>query len=475
MSREQDFSPKLQPLPHQVEAIRYVVTNLTAAIFDEQGLGKTKIVIDALARAMRDGQIQGALVVAPLSLVYTWEQEVIKHSHLKPIVLRGTTREKKYRILTGANFYIINYESVCAEIQRMKRFCRSRPIAIVLDEAARIKNPKTKTAQALFELAPLSVKRVIVTGTPVANKPVDLWAQYFFLDQGKTLGDSYAEFASRYNEEYPDYTERITELRRLVRNNSIRRLKNDVLTLPQKEYRITFVELKGQQLEMYNRLRKQLCLEITNKDGDEVLDECEYILKRLLRLIQIASNPKLIDRSFEDVPAKFPVLTELIDKIVQAGEKAIIWSCFVENIMILKRIFMSYNPLVIYGGVPISERSAIVHKFQNYEKYRVLIANPAAAREGLTLTRANHAIYLDRNFSLIDYIQSQDRIHRISQTRSCIINKIIARNTIDEYIDMILELKSDIASFIEGDKQQLSKRSLQTLLTKRDLLNMLGG
>src|SRR5665647_565318 len=110
MAKSQDFSPRTVALPHQREAIEYVKTHSSAALFDEQGLGKTKIVIDAFADLMALREIDAALVIAPMTLLFNWEQEVRKHSHLVPVVLRGTRRERKYRLLTGANFYIVNYD-----------------------------------------------------------------------------------------------------------------------------------------------------------------------------------------------------------------------------------------------------------------------------------------------------------------------------------------------------------------------------
>ena len=97
---------------------------------------------------------------------------------------------------------------------------------------------------------------------------------------------------------------------------------------------------------------------------------------------------------------------------------------------------------MLFGDILIEERNNVVLKFMNTPKHKILIANPAAAKEGLTLTAANNAIYLDRNFKMDDYLQSQDRIHRISQKNKCNIIKLIARNTIDEYTDEILEKKS---------------------------------
>lgn len=108
--------------------------------------------------------------------------------------------------------------------------------------------------------------------------------------------------------------------------------------------------------------------------------------------------------------------------------------------------------------------------FQTRNDVKLLIANPAAAREGLTLTSANHAIYYDRNFNLVDYLQSQDRIHRISQARTCFIHKLVATNTIDEYIDEIIERKASVASYVQGD---VESRGIIESFSKDDFMRYL--
>jgi len=474
IKEKQKYEPKTKAFPHQIEAIDYISKHHEVALFDEQGLGKTKIVIDSLCASMKDGEIEGVLAVSPMSLLYNWEQEVTKHSFLIPIVLKGTEREKRYKFLTGANFYITNYEAVIAELERIKRFCRSRKVAIVLDESARIKDPKTKTAQTLFKLRPYSTKRIIITGTPIANKPIDLWSQFFFLDGGALLGEDFKEFKARYNEKNADYNEVLMELRNTLSEHSIRRCKNEVLELPEKKFLNVYVTLKGEQLKLYSQLKEELRIEVQDMDGNTIIDEAENILKKLLRLTQIASNPALIDKGYKEVPIKFDVLDSLLKDIIVKNEKTIVWTSFVENITILKNRLKQYNPLIIYGDVPVRDRADAVKVFQESEKNRIMIANPSAAREGLTLTRANNAIYLDRNFNLVDYLQSQDRIHRISQTRECKIFKIIAKNTIDEYIDKVIDVKKEIAGYVQGDLGILSNNNLDFLHSKSELLNILG-
>jgi SNF2 family DNA or RNA helicase len=474
IKEKQKYELKTEALPHQIEAIDYISKHHEIALFDEQGLGKTKIVIDALCSSMKNGEIEGVLVVSPMSLLYNWELEVTKHSFLIPVVLKGTEREKRYKFLTGANFYITNYEAVIAELERIKRFCRSRKVAIVLDESARMKEPSTKTAQSLFKLRPYSTKRIIITGTPVANKPIDLWSQFFFLDGGALLGDDFKEFKARYNEKNPYYSEALTELKNTVTEHSIRRCKDEVLELPEKKFINIYVTLKGKQLELYSQLKEELKIEIQDMEGNTIIDEAENILKKLLRLTQIASNPVLIDKSYKEIPAKFSTLEGLLKGLIIKDEKVIVWTSFVDNIIILKNKLKQYRPLIIYGDIPVKERADAVKAFQESEKNRIIIANPSAAREGLTLTRANNAIYVDRNFNLVDYLQSQDRIHRISQIKECKIFKIIAKGTIDEYIDKVIDVKKEIAGYVQGDLGILSSGSLDFLHNKSELLSILG-
>lgn len=472
--KKQRYESKTEPLPHQIEATDYINRHDEVALFDEQGIGKTKIVIDSLCASMKNGEVEGVLVVSPMSLLYNWEYEVTKHSFLMPIVLKGTEREKRYKFLTGANFYITNYEAVIAELERIRRFCKSRKVAIVLDESARIKNPTTKTAQSLFKLRPHSIKRIIITGTPVANKPVDLWSQFFFLDGGVLLGGNFKKFKGRYNEKNPDYKGALTELKNTIAAHSIRRCKNEVLELPEKEFINIYATLKGEQLKLYSQLREELRIEVQDMDGNTIIDEAENILKKLLRLTQIASNPSLINKAYKEVPEKFDVLEGLLKDLIVKGEKVIVWTSFVENIISLKNRLRHYNPLIIYGDVPVKDRVDAVKAFQESDKNRIMIANPSAAREGLTLTRANNAIYLDRNFNLVDYLQSQDRIHRISQTKECKIFKILAKGTIDEYIDRVIDVKAEIAAYVQGDLGGVRDDSLDFLHNKSELLNILG-
>lgn len=472
-----NYSPKTKPYPHQVEAIEYVTNRVNVSLFDEQGLGKTKIVIEALCNNMEQAIIDGALIICKKSLIENWKDEIETHSHLKYIVLRGSANEKGLKFMGYSHFYIINYESVIGEVERLIMFLKIRKMAIVLDESHKIKNPDAKTTEAILELKDLAKKRIIISGTPIANKPLDLWTQFYFLDNGTLLGSDYNEFKKTYSIDLKDdnlheQKEKFNKLREIILSNSIRRLKKDVLELPEKIYIDKYVQIDGQQKRIYDILKGELYIEITNINGGKIIDESEEILKKLLRLAQIASNPFLIDKAYNETPAKFPVLDTLIENIIMQKEKVIVWSCFVDNIRILYKRYKRFGSLMLYGDIPIEKRNEIVKQFKNDKEFMVLIANPAAAREGLTLTSANNAIYLDRNFNLVDYLQSQDRIHRISQTKECKIYKLIAKDTIDEYIDEIIYKKHKLAEYVQGDTDNITTE--KQFMTKEHLLEILG-
>lgn len=474
---EFNYRPKTKPFPHQVDAIEFISNRQTVPLFDEQGLGKTKIVIEALCNNMEQGVIDGALIICKKHLIRNWQDEIETHSYLKCIVLRGSANEKGLKFMGYSHFYIINYESVIGEIKRLEMFLKIRDMAIVLDESHKIKNPDAKTTNAIFELKDLAKKRIIITGTPVANKPLDLWAQFYFLDNGKLLGESYKDFEKVYsvdlkNDDVSEQKDRFNNLRAIISSNSIRRLKEDVLELPEKIYIEKYVQLEGQQKKIYDQVKDELYIEITNIDGKKIIDESDVLLKKLLRLAQIASNPFLIDKAYIETPAKFPLLDTLIKNILEHKEKVIVWSCFVDNIRILYKRYRELGSLMLYGNIPIEKRGEIVKQFRNNDGFRILVANPAAAKEGLTLTSANNAIYLDRNFNLTDYLQSQDRIHRISQTKECKIYKLIAKNTIDEYIDNIIYKKHKLAQYVQGDTNNIE---IEQSLTKEEILSILGG
>ena len=223
---------------------------------------------------------------------------------------------------------------------------------------------------------------------------------------------------------------------------------------------------------MYDELRSTLELWVRGLTGQEVLAQADNILTRLIRLAQLASNPALIDSGYSEVPAKFLALDGLLSEYLQNTEsKVIVWTSFVGNITALMKRYESLSPVCIHGGMDGEAKQRSVKAFRKNSTVRILIANPAAAREGLTLTEANTAIYVDRTFNLVDFLQSQDRIHRLSQTRPCNIILLMGAGTIDEFVDFSLDQKHRLARYAQNDVEDITTEDLA--LEKPQLLRAL--
>jgi SNF2 family DNA or RNA helicase len=460
------------PLPHQEVGSKFLENRTAAALLDEQGLGKSRQLLDAVRAAKSTGEIEGALIICPNTIKATWGEEIERFTDL-PYALFGSGKKARRLAFQSlkATFYVINYEAVSAEIASLKALLRFKRMALVLDESHRIKTPSARITQAIHSLGPLAWRRYIMSGTPVANKPEDLWSQYFFLDRGASLGETFEDFQAQYCQPSGGYT-RINQLRERIRDISLRREKEGTVSLPTKTILRIPAILGGRQREMYEELRSTLALWVRNMSGDEVLAQAENILTRLIRLAQLASNPALIDSAYIEEPAKFLLLDSLLTEGLQdPADKVIVWTSFVDNISTLKKRYGRLNPVCIHGGMDSDSKQRSVKAFRRDPSVRLLIANPAAAREGLTLTEASTAIYVDRTFNLVDFLQSQDRIHRLSQKRPCNILLLMAEGTIDEFVDFSLEQKHRLARYTQNDVDTITTEDLA--LHKPEILRAL--
>lgn len=192
--KEPSLIAKYDAFQYQKEAFEAVKDLKYAAIFHEQGLGKTKIAIDILLYWLTETSIDTVLIVTKKQLVQNWLREFKNHTAIKPAVL-NTNKQNNFYIFTGpARVVVTNFEILVSEYDQFKLYLGTRNVAIIIDESAKLKNPNAKVTRVFFELSTLFKKRVIMTGTPVANRPYDIWAQIFFLDQGKSLGTDFRAF-----------------------------------------------------------------------------------------------------------------------------------------------------------------------------------------------------------------------------------------------------------------------------------------
>ncbi len=455
-----DLTAREKAFPYQAQAVEFLKDKEYCAIFHEQGLGKTKIAIDLILYWLVNTDIDTVIIVTKKQLVENWRNEFTFHTHLRPKVL-STNRHDNFYVLNSAHRIIItNYETVSGEKDRISLFLRCRNVAVVVDESTKLKNPMAKLTKDFITLSSLFKIRVIMTGTPVANRPYDIWSQIYFLDAGKSLGNDFNKF--KKNSDLTNnlhknafqrrvFEETVSRIYDKISSFSVRATKKTSgIILPNKEYYTILAELEPTQQQMYETIIKELALEV-NKCGRSLLDDDDAALKRLLRLNQMVSNPKLIDDKYEKVSGKEVVLAKLLNEILGRGEKCIVWSCYIDNIDAFANKYAKYGCVKIHGKMRIEDRNRSVSRFKEDPECKILFATPQSAKEGLTLTVANNVIFYDRSFNLDDYLQAQDRIHRISQKKTCHIYNIKIDGTIDDWIQCLIDAKQRAALLAQGD------------------------
>lgn len=459
LQNEPNYESKLNSFTHQEQAVEFAKDLDYAAIFHEQGLGKTKIALDIALYWLSKKDIDTVLIVTKKGLVKNWQEETKEHSYLHPKVLNNNRNSNFYVFNSATRLIITNFETISLEKSRFKLFLKSRNVGVIIDESAKLKNPDSKLVQDFFELSPMFLRKIIMTGTPVANRPYDIWAQIYFLDNGSSLGKDFKEFKKRADlsnklsediKKRQDFEIFIASIFEKINDFTIRETKKSAkLSLPDKSYHDIWTMFTEKQKEMYDELKEKLIIEIKSGKNKKI-DDASPILKRILRLEQITSNPKILNEDIDFISGKEIELNSLVKEIINREEKVIIWTNYIYNVDYFCKKYEKYNAVKICGSMTTEERNESVRKFKTKD-VKVLIATPQSAKEGLTLTVANNAIFYDRGFSLDDYLQAQDRIHRISQTKECNIYNIMIRGSIDEWIHKLLLSKEKAASLVQND------------------------
>lgn len=460
LRREPRLDAKCEAFNYQREAFLAVRDSEYACVFHEQGLGKTKIAIDLILYWLKERHVDTVLLIAKKALLANWMKELQLHSHLKPSVVSQNRRTNYFVFNTPSRLIIAHYEAVKGEIDRFKLFLRTRDVGVILDESTKIKNPNSSLTKAFFSLSGLFKRRVILTGTPIANRPHDIWAQVMFLDHGKSLGNDFSKFKRDIDlandlivnrEKRERFEESLNSIYSRIGGFTVRETKKSgVVLLPEKVIKTITCEWEKRQYELYRDIQREMRA-VVLKEGIPIEDNADETLKRLLRLVQVASNPRLIDEGYVGPPGKLEYLIDEIATIMGRGEKCIIWSSFTGTVDWLAEELKEYGTSKVHGRLSIERRNISLDDFSSRKDKRILVATPGAAKEGLTLTMANHVLFYDRSFSLDDYLQAQDRIHRISQQRKCYVTNLIMPDSIDEWVEILLDTKELSAQLGQGD------------------------
>jgi len=454
---------KKDAYPFQKDAFDEIKDKEYFAIFHEQGLGKTKIAIDLAFYWLDNKHVESVLICTKKSLIKNWEDELKFHGNVPPLVLTSNKTANSQKLGLPGSIYLCNFELIRDQIDIYETFFEIRKMGVILDESTQIKNPASKTAKAFHRLATVSEKRIIMTGTPISNRPYDIWSQIYFLDHGKRLGNTFDSFKDKYDLGNDLNNNRSGQiilknnleiLSRKLRDCSARETKKTAgIELPGRRFIVEQIPMDSKQKALYEKMQVELSAEVL-RDGKIIVEDVEVILKRLQRLVQISSNPKLVDENYHLYAPKVKKTEEIIDKAFSEDSKLLIWTNWVKNVDYLTEYFNSKGAVGIHGNIKTNIRNEIISSFRNDKDTKILIATPGVAKEGLTLVEANYAIFYDRDFSLENYLQAQDRIYRISQTKECYIYKLLSENSIDLWVESLLEAKEVAARFGQGDISQ---------------------
>ncbi len=444
------------------------VANLPAfADFSVPGAGKTTEALAVFTLNKKNADDR-CLVVSPKNAFTAWEEDVpaCLGTKCKTTILSGDSRDIRAQLRTDASFFLVNYELIRSRTELVNDLANEikksgRNFYIIADESHRMKAKEGSTAKAMSYLAPLSKYKIILTGTPCPQEDGDLISQFKFL--------------------YPkEYLTSETDMKQKFEPIFVRTTKKDLEhLLPKIRETQKILPLTGVFAEVYQIITNEAK---KRKFNFAIKADLRAFQKIVIKLIRFCSNPQLVlSEIYEIDPELGEALAEgglgpklqgkeclLQDakKLINNGEKVLIWSSFPKNIDVIYNYLESINanPVKIHGSIPMGDedtgfqepgtRRHAIYNFQNNPECMAFIANPAAAGEGISLHKVcNNALYCDRSYNVAHYLQSKDRIHRIGGNLEKEVNITVymIRGTIDERISVGLQRKIQNMSDFLGD------------------------
>lgn len=450
--------------PFQRRDLAHLISLSHAANFSVPGAGKTAVAYGTFAAMRHRGTVERLLVIAPISAHDSWVNEAPTWLTQAPIV-----HILEDHIPLVCDVLVVNYERLDSRYEALAQWVSERPCHLILDEAHRIKKGATgEWGSNCLKLAQLAVRRDILTGTPAPNHPSDFLALLNFLWPNQAM----RILPQSVRQRDPAVQTMETVSRRLapffVRTNK------GELGLDEPILRVEYVQMRPVQARIYQVLSSAIRANLLNTPRERHV--FANLSDSVMYLLQAASNPGLLsaaiggrlgpkmswppldipadsdlidqisDYAAYETPAKFGKLATLVSENAHNGRKTLVWSNFVGNIHELaQRVLAPYQPATVFGAITGADRAREIRRFRINDDCMVLIANPAAMSEGISLHHECHdAVYLDRSFNAGQYLQSIDRIHRLglapgTETR---VTFLVTEGTIDEVVDARIRQKA---------------------------------
>lgn len=451
---------------------------------DDMGLGKTLQIITLLEHARLEAISKTvdltdtashtacpppvSLIVCPSSLVYNWDSEIEHFApNLKTLLITGTAQERQELLTHYADYDVLitSYDMLKRDIARYDNLHFHYQI---IDEAQYIKNHRTQAARSVCSIH--SVTRFALTGTPIENRLSELWSIFEYLMPGFLY--PYAYFRSELEQPIVENKDQIaaTRLQQLVRPFIMRRLKTDVLNeLPDKLEHAVYAQMTDEQNKLYtaNTLKLQKDLE---QQSDSMFKTSKIqILAELTKLRQLCCDPSLIYQNYHGGSAKLDTCIQLIENAMAGGHKILLFSQFTSMLDVIERRLKAERILYyrLDGSTKSEQRTRLVNAF-NENKIPVFLISLKAGGTGLNLTGADIVIHYDPWWNAAAQNQATDRAHRIGQTHTVTVYKLIARHTIEEKILELQENKKALSDQILSEEGVTASQ-----LTKEELLKLL--
>lgn len=458
---------------HQREAVAKAKGISGYGLFFEMGTGKTATACNILRGKWRQaGHLVSTLILAPPIVLENWRRELLAHTDVpkdRIVVLSGTGKKRLELLdramkLYGTRFVAItNYEGLLMAPLYANLLERWRPQCLVVDESHRCKDIKARRTKLAIQLADQAdLCRLILTGTPVLNSPMDLFAQYRIMDRGEALGKNYFVFRNNYftdfnaympkSRYFPDFRptpEGLEKLNKIIQQTASRVTKAECMDLPPLVRKAIEVEMSPEQAKHYQEMKNDFVTYLQDR-------ACiaQLAITKALRLQQIVSGYIPLEdeagsqtiKELRETPREAAVKELLAE--VAPYHKVLVWAVFKHNYAVLRRICdeLGLKYVEIHGEVSQKEKEAAAYAIQKDPTVRVLIGHPQSGGLGVTLTAASYSIYYSRSFSLEQKVQSESRNHRAgSQIHEKITQiDILAKGTIDEITCRALEAKEHI-------------------------------
>lgn len=486
---------------HQIDFLKYSKSRAGKGFIlaDEMGLGKTLEVIN-YAMYMKEayGYKHCLIICCVNSAKFSWQEDIITHTNgMEQAYILGT-RPKRYggfRYNTSGNnkvddlktghmygdisapelpyFLISNIESLRTKVGKQYTLVeeiismvnKNELQMIPIDEVHKNMSPKSTQGKLILEIKKKTgnnIEWIPITGTPIVNKPTDVFTPLRLVN-GHAIKNywlwqqQFCVFGGYSGHDVMVY-KNIPFLKNMLQSNMIRRLKKDVLDLPPKIYYTEYVENTPAQQKLYNDIQQDMW------EHKEDILELMNPLTEMLRLRQVNGCPELVDSSIQfdeeylSKNAKLVRLLEIVDEVIERGEKVVIFSNWIGALKpVYKFVSIKYKTTCYTGSMSEDDRQKHKRVFINNPNYKVMLGTVGALGVNHTLTVANNVIFYDEPWTPADKIQCEDRCHRISATNPINIYTLLSKGTIDEAVHKIIYDKQDISNFIVDGKLDLRR------------------